>query len=131
MHTGSVGCHRLLGIGADAADMRSVTQGVDGAAAVARHLDRPLRRLARDDLAVAHLTVEHRYSAVLLHALDVLVGAEVATSPVPDIGGYHADAVARMPFQVRVDRVVGTIPTPSDALPMAVNMSSVSSRSRW
>ena len=103
-HTG-VGAD--FAIGADPSDMMRQDQSAHRHAGFPCPLDGAPCDLQRCNLAVPAPGVAQQERSVVAQGLQRPVDGELAGLPVADIGRHHADAVAVMALQVRLDQMVG------------------------
>ena len=101
------GGHRMVAIGADAAEVVDVAQRQQADAAGLRRGDGEVHGLAADHLAEAHAAVDHGDGAVLADDLGAGVGAELAGEDVEDVARGELDAVAVVALQVGLQQVRG------------------------
>ena len=102
--------HRLLGPGADAAQVVRVAQCHHAAAVPAGALDAQRHRLAADHLAEAGLAIEPQQRAGVELGAHVGIGLQAALEERIGITRQHADAVRVVAGEVGLDQVVDRRP---------------------
>ncbi len=101
------GGRRLLGPGADPADVRGVAQADHGDAVLSRPLDAERDRLPGDHLAVALLAVDRDQRAAVMHDPGLAVGAHAALLQKLEVRKNPDHAVGIVADQVGVDQMLG------------------------